>query len=67
MNYGWRFMIFYRRQGARPASRKRNAKSKMAVCGDLINRYDEKRGKKQMRKGKIYLIECRVPKTTKER
>ena len=53
MNYGWRFMIFYRRQGARPASRKRNAKSKMAVCGDLINRYDEKRGKKQMRKGKI--------------
>ena len=46
-------MTLYRRQGARPSPRKRNAKSKMAVCGDLINRYDEKRGKKQMRKGKI--------------
>ena len=26
MNYGWRFMILYRRQGARPSPRKRNAK-----------------------------------------
>ena len=27
MNYGWRFMILYRRQGARPSPRKRNAKN----------------------------------------
>ena len=26
MNYGWRFMILYRRQGSRPSTRKRNAK-----------------------------------------
>ena len=26
MNYGWRFVTLYRRQGARPSSRKRNAK-----------------------------------------
>ena len=26
MNYGWRFMTLYRRQGSRPSSRKRNAK-----------------------------------------
>ena len=26
MNYGWRFMILYRRQGARPSPKKRNAK-----------------------------------------
>ena len=26
MNYGWRFMILYRRQGTRPSPRKRNAK-----------------------------------------
>ena len=26
MNYGWRFMILYRRQGSRPSSWKRNAK-----------------------------------------
>ena len=31
MNYGWRFMTLYRRQGSRPSPRKRNAKSKMAV------------------------------------
>ena len=26
MNYGWRFMTSYRRQGSRPSPRKRNAK-----------------------------------------
>ena len=26
MNYGWRFMTFYRRQGSRPSPWKRNAK-----------------------------------------
>ena len=26
MNYGWRFMTWYRRQGSRPSPRKRNAK-----------------------------------------
>ena len=26
MNYGWRFMILYRKQGSRPSQRKRNAK-----------------------------------------
>ena len=26
MNYGWRFVTFYRRQGSRPSPRKRNAK-----------------------------------------
>ena len=26
MNYGWRFMTLYRRQGSRPSSRKRNTK-----------------------------------------
>ena len=31
MNYGWRFMMLYRRQGSRPPPWKRSAKSKMAV------------------------------------
>ena len=26
MNYGWRFVILYRRQGSRPSPRKRNIK-----------------------------------------
>ena len=42
-----------RRQGSRPSPWKRNAKSKMAVWGGLINSCEEKRGKKQRRKGKI--------------
>ena len=28
MNYGWRFVTLYRRQGARPCPRQRNAKNK---------------------------------------
>ena len=28
MNYGWRFVILYRRQESRPSPRKRNAKKK---------------------------------------
>ena len=31
MNYGWRFVTLYRRQGARSSPRKRIAKKKMAV------------------------------------
>ena len=30
-NNGWRFVTLYRRQESRPSSRKRNAKSKMAL------------------------------------
>ena len=53
MNYEWRFMTLYRRQGSRPSPWKRNAKSKMAVWGGLTNSCEKKRGKKQRRKGKI--------------
>ena len=67
MNYGWRFMTLYRRQESRPSPRKKNAKSKMAVSGGLTNSCEKKRNKKQRRKGKIYLFECRVPKNSKER
>ena len=31
MNYRWRFVTLYRRQGSRPSSRKRNAKNKTDV------------------------------------
>ena len=31
MNYGWRFMTLYRRQGSRPLPRKRNAKKQNTV------------------------------------
>jgi len=32
MNYGWRFVTLYRRQGARPSPRKRNEKKKQNGC-----------------------------------
>ena len=37
MNYGWRFMTLYRRQGSRPSPWKKMQKSKMAVWGGLTN------------------------------
>ena len=33
MNYGWRFMTLYRRQGSRPSPRKRNAKRQNGCLG----------------------------------
>ena len=54
MNYGWRFMTLYRRQGSRSSPRKKMQKSKMAVWGGLTNSCEKKRSEKQRRKGKIY-------------
>ena len=53
MNYGWRVVILYRRQGSRPTHRKEMQKGKMAVWGGLTNSYEKKRSEKQRRKGKI--------------
>ena len=47
------FVTLYRRQGARPSPRNRNAKNKMAVLGGLTNSCEKNRSKKQKRKGKI--------------
>ena len=33
MNYGWRFVPLYRRQGSRPLSQKRNAKQQNGYLG----------------------------------
>ena len=67
MNYGWRFMTLYRRQGSRPSPWKRNAKKQMAVWGDLTKSCEKKRSERQRRKGKIYPFEFRVPKNSKVR
>ena len=39
----------------------------MVVCGGLTNNYEKKRSERQRRKGKIYPLENRVPKNSKER
>ena len=33
MNYGWRYLALYRRQGSRPSARKRNAKKQNGCLG----------------------------------
>ena len=43
MNYGWRFMTLYRRQGSRPSPRKIMQKSIMAVWVGLTNSCKKKR------------------------
>ena len=53
MNYGWRFMILYRRQGSRHPHGKEMQISKMAVWGGLTNSCEKNRSEKQRRKGKI--------------
>ena len=47
--------------------KKKWKKSKMATWGSLTNSCEKKRSKKQRRKGKIFSLECRVPKHSKER
>ena len=66
MNYGWRFVTLYRRQGARPSPRKRNAKKAKWLSEEALQ-IDVRRSDKQRRKGEIYPFECRVPKNSKER
>ena len=36
MNYGWRFMTLYRRQGSRPSPWKRNAKKAKWLSGEAL-------------------------------
>ena len=36
MNYGWRFMTFYKRQGLRPSPWKRNAKKAKWLSGEAL-------------------------------
>ena len=43
MNYEWRFVILYRRQGSRPSPRKRNAKKQNGYLRGLTNSCEKKR------------------------
>ena len=54
MNYGWRFMTLYRRQGSRPSPRKRNAKKQSGYLRRAYKCFEKQRSEKQRRKGKIY-------------
>jgi len=45
MNYGWRFMTFYRRKGSRPSPRKRNAKRQNGCLRRPKNKGEKERYK----------------------
>ena len=47
MNYGWRFVTLYRRQGSRPHHWKEMQKGKMVVWGGLTNSCEKKRSKEE--------------------
>ena len=70
MNYGWRFMTLYKRQGSRPPHGKEMQKSKMAVWGGLTiameRREVKSKGEKEryshwMQSSKEYQGEIRKP------
>ena len=68
MNYGWRFMTLYRRQGSRPSPRKINAIKGKWLSEEALQIAVKKKGsEKQRRKGKIYTFECTVLRNSKER
>ena len=43
MNYGWRFVTLYRRQGSRPSPRKRNAKKAKWLSGEALQIAEKRR------------------------
>ena len=45
MNYGWRFMTLYRRQGAIPSPRKRNAKKQNGCLRRFTNSCERREAK----------------------
>ena len=65
-NYGRRFVTLYRRQGSRPPPRKRNAKKAKWLSEEAFQIAVQRReaSKKHRRKGKIYPLDCRVPKNS---
>ena len=67
MNYGWRFMILYRRQGSRPSPRKRNAKKQKWLSEEALQIAVKRREEKSKGERKIQASECRVSKNSKER
>ena len=66
MNYGWRFMALYRRQGVRPSPRKRNAKNQNC-CLRRPYKLLEKGEKQKAKEKRKYIFESKVPKNSKER
>ena len=65
MNYGWRFMTFYR---SKTIPKKKEIKKAEWLSEEALQiAVKRKEVKRQRRKGKIYPFECRVSKNSKKR
>ena len=58
MNYGWRFVTLYRRQGSRPSPRKRNAKWLSEVALQIAEKRRERKGKGEKERYTHLNAEC---------
>ena len=54
MNYGWRFLTLYRREGARPSPRKRNAKKSKWLFKEALQKAVKRRQAKSKGEKKGY-------------
>ena len=67
MNYGWRVMTLYRRQGWIPPSRKRSAKKAKWLSEEALQITVKRREVKSKGEKERYTFEFRGPKNSKER
>ena len=66
MNYGWRFVTLYRRQGSDHPQEKEMQKPKW-LSEEAFQIAEKEEKLKARRKGELYTTECRIPKNSKER
>ena len=55
MNYGWRLMTLYRRQGARPSPRKKKCKKAKWLSGEALQIAVKRREAKSKGEKEIYI------------
>ena len=68
MNYGWRFVTLYRRQGLRPSPWKRNAKKAKWLSEEALQIAVKRREVKSKGDKERYShLKCRVSKNSQER
>ena len=68
VNYGWMFMTFVQETGIKTIPKKKKCEKAKWLSEEALQIAEKKkRSKKQRRKGKIYPLECRVPKNSRER
>ena len=67
MNYGWRLITLYQRQGSPSPQKKKRKKAKWLSEEALQIAVKRREAKSKGKKGKIYPFECRVSKNSKER